>query len=115
MANFYDLVDETVEEFRSDPRNKVFATQALILAGISEETGTELDSSELSALIERYENDEFDGNDEELYDAASYCCGVLARSCFAEDPDDEDAEVDYEISWLTNDDGTISAEIRATN
>ena len=29
-----------------------------------------------------------------------------------DDPDDEDAEVDYEITWIENDDGSIAAEIR---
>ena len=47
-----------------------------------------------------------------MYDAAVFCCSVLSRKCFAEDPEDEEAEVDYQISWIKNDDGSIVAEIR---
>lgn len=42
----------------------------------------------------------------------TFGCSVLARKCFGVDPDDEDEEVDYELSWLEADDGAVVAEIR---
>ena len=112
MLDFDDLVDSIVEEFKKDPRNKVFAHQSLLIASVKEETDNEISQDQLGSLIQSYENGELDGDEEELYDAAVYCCSVLARKCFGEDPDDEDEEVDYEVSWVENEDGTFSAEIR---
>tara|TARA_B110000902_G_scaffold237930_1_gene285342 strand:+ start:214 stop:375 length:162 start_codon:yes stop_codon:yes gene_type:complete len=45
-------------------------------------------------------------------DAAIYACSVVAGMCFGDDPEDEDEEVDYEISWLEEDGGEYTAEIR---
>jgi hypothetical protein len=48
----------------------------------------------------------------EIYDAAIYSCSQLAKACFGEDPEDDDEEVDHEVSWVENDDGSYTAEVR---
>jgi len=47
-----------------------------------------------------------------VLDGAVYACSVLARKCFGENPEDKDVDVDYQISWLENNDGSYVAEIR---
>jgi len=112
MAAFQALIDTTVSEFRADPRNKVYASQDLLLASVKEELDKTLSPEELQSIVSGYQSGDLDGDDEEIYDAATFCCSVLARECFADDPEDEDAEVDYDVEWIKNDDGSISAEIR---
>ena len=112
MKDMFEIAEEIANEFRKDPRNKTYANEKLILASIFEETGQHKSVAELHNLIDKYQSGELSSEEEEIYDAASYGCGVLARKCFAEDPEDEDADIDYEIFWLVNDDNSISAEIQ---
>ena len=112
MPDFDELIEKISNEFHKDPRNKVFASHELLIASVKEETGEDISTDRLSSIVSLYSDGEIDGDEEEIYDAAVYSCGVLARKCFADDPEDEDAEVDYEISWIENEDGTIAAEIR---
>jgi len=112
MPDFDELIEKISDEFHKDPRNKVFAPQELLIASVKEEMGEDISADMLSSIVSLHEEGEIDGDEEEIYDAAVYCCGVLARKCFADDPEDEDAEVDYEISWIENEDGSIAAEIR---
>jgi hypothetical protein len=112
MKDMFEISDLIANDYKKDPRNKTYATEELILASILEETGELISAASLHGLIDQYQSGELSSIDEEKYDAASYRCGVLARKCFAEDPEDEDAEVDYEIFWLVNDDNSISAEIQ---
>ena len=109
-------LDEQIEQiaatFHEDPKNKVFANEKLLLASVLEENGNEISSENLVTIVKSYEDGNLSETDEELYDAAVYCCSVLARKCFAEDPEDEDEEVDFNLTWLHEDDGSVSAEIR---
>ena len=68
-------------------------------------------ASDLKSLIYKHGEGGLDDHEVEIFDAAVYCCGVLARKCFAEDPDDEEAEVNYDVSFVETEDG-IAAEIR---
>ncbi len=86
----------------------------LLTASVHEEMGKEISPNDLKEIIHGYQEGDLNGNQEGIYDAAVYCCGVLARKCFADDPDDEDAEVDYEVSWIENQDGSMSGEVRPT-
>lgn len=107
-----DLIEKVTTDFRNDPRNKVFASQELLIASVLEESGEEISPSRLASIVSAYQEGSLDGDDEELYDAAVYCCGILARKCFADDPENEDAEVDYTLDWINNKDGSLAAEIR---
>lgn len=106
------LVENVVKEFRAEKRNKVFATEDMLLASIKEEAGVEMTPEQLHALIDSYNSGSLGDDEYEMYDAAVYVCSVLAKQCFGEDPDDEDEEVDYVLSWVDSSDGTYSAEIR---
>jgi len=44
-----------------------------------------------------------------IYDGAVCACGSAARQCFRDDPEEN---IDYEIDWLEQDDGSIIAEVR---
>ena len=112
MPDFDELIEKISDEFHKDPRNKVFAPQELLDRECERGNGEDISAERLSSIVSSYEEGEIDGDEEEIYDAAVYCCGVLARKCFADDPEDEDAEVQYEISWFENEDGSIAAEIR---
>lgn len=109
-------LDEQIEKiaatFHEDPKNKVFANEKLLLASVLEENGNEISAEKLVTIVKSYEDGDLSDTDEELYDAAVYCCSVLARKCFADDPEDEDEEVDFNLTWLHEDDGSVSAEIR---
>ena len=111
LANFDNLIEEISTEFRADPRNKVFAPQDLLIASVYEERKVKISADKLKSLIQKYGEGDLDDHELEIFDAAVYCCGVLARKCFAEDPDDEEAEVPYDVSFVETDDG-MAAEIR---
>jgi len=107
-----DLIEKITMQFRKEPRNKVFASQELLIASVSEESGQEITPQKLLSVVRAYEDGDIDGEDEELYDAAVYCCGVLARKCFGDDPEDDETDVDYDLTWLEDEDGSVSAEVR---
>lgn len=105
-------IDAIVAEFKKDPRNKVFLSQEILLASAEEETGKKVSADELRSLIKQYEEGSITDEDLEAVDGALYACGVVARRCFGETPDDEEEDVDFETTFLENSDGTYSAEIR---
>ncbi len=107
-----EMIEEIVEEFKKDPRNKVFAPEAVLLASAKEETGDNISKETLRPIIEKHQNGELDDDDYDVLDGAVYACSVLARKCFGENPEDKDVDVDYQISWLENNDGSYVAEIR---
>lgn len=112
MENLDELIQKISDEFHRDPRNKVFASQDILIASVKEEKGEDISVDRLSSIVSSYLEGQVEGDEQEIYDAAVYSCGVLARKCFADDPEDEDAEVDYEISRIWNEDVLIAAEIR---
>jgi hypothetical protein len=110
--SFDELLEAVVEEFRADPRNKVFAPEPLLLASVQEETGKSVSPEKLRDVIADYVSGSIDDADSEIYDGAVYSCSQLAKACFSEDPEDELEEVEYEVSWIENEDGSYSAEVR---
>jgi len=107
-----DLIEVVSSEFRKDPKNKVFASQDILIASVLEESGEVISPEKLTSIVRAYEAGSLEENDQEIYDAAVYCCSVLARKCFSDDPEDEDAEVDFSLSWIEGEDGSLIAEIR---
>jgi hypothetical protein len=99
------IVMRTAEEFKLDPRNKVFAPQDLLIAAISEELDISTSPSAFREVLERYLEGEASSDDEEIVDAANYGCAQLARYCFSDDPDDDDLEVEYDVEWSVDEDG----------
>lgn len=61
----------------------MFAHQDLLIASVKEEMGEDISADRLSSIISSYEEGEINADEEEIYDAAVYCCGILARKCFA--------------------------------
>ena len=112
MLNLSEIIEKISDEYRKDPRNKVFAPQELLIASAKEEMDEDISAETLIKIVSTFQDGNISGDDQERYDAIVYGCGLLARKCFADDPEDEDAEVDYQISWIENGDGSISAEIR---
>ena len=104
-----ELTDQIVREFKADPRNKVYATEELLLASVLDESGKKINSKQLHAIIGANEAGEITEKQQETYDAAVCVCGQLARLCFG---NNEEEDVDYDLSWIENNDGSYSAEIR---
>jgi hypothetical protein len=104
-----DEIEAIVSEFKADPRNKVFVEFGALLKSANEETGKKLKADKLKDVIQGYIEGELGSADEQIYDGAVAICGAVARGCWA---DNEDDDVDYEISWIEKDDGTYSAELR---
>ena len=107
------MIQSLAEEFRKDLRNKVFVGEDILLASVLEETGQKIDSDRLREVINAYLTGDLDSDAQDVYDAAAYACSSAAKVCFAENPDDEDEEVDYSISWIEDSDGDFSAEVRS--
>jgi len=82
---FDQLVKDIVTEFRADPRNKVFASESLLLASVEEGTGEKISSEQLRALVEGHQSGSLDGDDLEILDRAVYVCDVLASCKFSSD------------------------------
>lgn len=103
-----NLIDQIVDEFKSNPRNKIFINEEILIASVKEETGDVINSNQLRSIIAKYINGDMNEAEQSLYDGAVYACGLTARRCFNEDPDDD---LDYEIQWLEGDDGSYTAEV----
>jgi hypothetical protein len=108
---FSQLIDKIIDDFKKDPRTKVFVDEQTLLAAAKEETGeAEITIEKLREVIAKYINGDLEDSDEQsIYDGAVYACGVAANNCFGADPDDE---VDYELDWILNSDDSYSAEVR---
>ena len=112
---FSELIDKIIDEYKADPRNKVFIDENTLLAAASEETGNEVSPDQLRAVIKNYLSGDMDGDDYSIYDGAVYACSVASNNCFgdpSEHEDDDDYSVDYEIDWVENGDGSFAAEIQ---
>ena len=107
--SFSEQAEKIVSAFKADPRNKVFLGFPTLLAAATEETGRALTESDLKAAIQAYLGGGCEGDQEAVYDGATYACGYVARHCFSEDPDED---VDYEVDWIEEQDGSFTAEVR---
>ena len=112
---FAELIDKIIDEYKSDPRNKVFIDEKTLLASANEETGNDISTDQLRSTIKNFLSGEMEDDDYVIYDGAIYACAVASNNCFgdpAEHEDDDDYSVDYEINWIENNDGSFTAEIR---
>ena len=112
---FAELIDKIIDDYKADPRNKVFIDENTLLAAASEETGYDISAEQLRNTIKNFLSGEMEDDDYSIYDGAIYACAVASNNCFgdpAEHEDDDDYSVDYEINWIENNDGSFTAEIR---
>ena len=111
---FADLIDEVIEQYLLNPRNKLYLSEDVLLASAIEESGVEVTARNLRESIRNYIKDEQDGDDYLIYESAIYACSVAANHCFGdqESLDEEDYSVSYEINWIEDDDGSFCAEVR---
>ena len=106
---FAKLIDEIIQNYKADPRNKVHIDEKTLLASSIEETGNDITTEELRNAISKYISGDMEDEDQTIYDGALYACSVAANNCFSDDPD---GEVDYEIEWIENNDGSFTAQVR---
>lgn len=112
---FAKLIDKIIDDYKADPRNKVFIDENTLLASAIEEVGDDVTLDQLRAAIRNLISDNMDGDDYVIYDGAVYACAVAANHCFGnpvDHEDDDDYSVDHDISWIENDDGSFTAEVR---
>lgn len=106
---FSELIDKIIDDYKADPRNKVHIDEDTLLAAAAEETGNDVSVNDLRKAIVNFLSGDMNDDDQTTYDGAVYACSVAANNCFGDDPEDE---VDYEVDWLENDDGSYTAEVR---
>jgi hypothetical protein len=104
-----DLLANLASDFKADPRNKIFVTEEMLVASATEETGTKVSAARLRKVIAAYLSGDMDDEFQAIYDGAVYACGLAARHCFNDDPDDD---IDYEVGWQEQEDGSYIAEVR---
>ncbi len=112
---FADRIDKIIDDFKADPRNKVFIDEETLLSAALEETGNEITLEQLRQAIKNFLSGDMDGDDYSIYDGAIYACAVASNHCFGnpeENEDDDYYSVDYELDWLENEDGSFTAEVR---
>ena len=97
---FAELIDKIIDEYKADPRNKIFIDEETLLAAATEETGNDVTSDQLRSAIKNYLSGEMDGDEYSIYDGAIYACAVASNNCFGDPAEHED------------DDGSFTAEIR---
>ncbi len=102
------LITELAEQFKAQPRNKVFVQEQILLVAVAEETSKDISTEELRSVISSFLAGELDDETEPLYDGAVYACSMAARHCFSDDPEDD---IDYIVDWLEQDDGSFVAEV----
>ena len=104
-----EMILKLTEEYRADPRNKIFINEQILIASATEETGNKITAAQLRKVIAAYLSGDMTDKMESIYDGAVFSCGASARQCFGDDPDED---IDYEIDWLKQDDGSFIAEVR---
>jgi hypothetical protein len=112
---FAELIDKIIDEYKADPRSKIFINEDILLASAKEETGNDISTDQLRSAIKNFLSGEMEDDDYSIYDGAIYACAVASNNCFGnpeEHEDDDDYSVDYEIDWIESDDGSFCAEIR---
>lgn len=109
--NAEDILKKVTLDFKKNSRNKIFLNEDILVASASEETGEEVTSEKLREVITAYLSGEISDQQESIYDGAVYVCGAAARQCFGDDPYED---IDYEIQWFEQPDGSFVAEVRAT-
>ena len=115
---FAEYIDIIIDDYKADPRNKVFIDERTLLAAANEETGNDISIGQLRIAINNFLTGEMEDDDYPIYDGAIYACAVAANNCFGdpgEHQDDDDYSVDYQIDWIKNSDGSFTAEIRPTS
>ena len=105
---FDELMRNLIGEYKKSPRNKLFIDENLLLASVKEEMGEETSAENLREIINNFLDGKLNEEEERIYDAAVYSCGVAARTCLGNDPD---KDVDYELEWILNSDDSYTAEI----
>jgi hypothetical protein len=106
------LAQKIIDDYRADPRNKVFIEESVLIAAVAEETGQKITAGRLREVITAWQSGEIADFEREIYDGATYACAYIARQCFSENPEDEDLDVNYEISWVESVSGALVAELR---
>ena len=71
--------------------------------------GGAVSAAQIRKVIAAYLSGNMDGKLEAIYDGAVYACSLSAKHCFNDDPEDD---IDYEIDWLEQSDGSFVAEVR---
>ena len=104
-----EMVEKLASEFKADPRNKISVNEEMLIASATEETGKNVTAAKLRKVIAAYLSGDMDEKLEAIYDGAVYACGLSARHCFSDDPDDD---IDYEVDWQKQEDGSYIAEVR---
>ena len=105
-----DAITNVVREFKADPRNKVSIEEDLLIISASEETGEKVTASALRKAIAAYLKGKSNDKQMALYDGATYVCGMAARLCFGDNPDED---IDYEVDWSTQSNGALVAVVRS--
>jgi hypothetical protein len=112
---FADLIDKIIDDYKSDPKNKILIDEDTLLASSVEETGNLISRHQLRTTIENFLSNEMDGDDYSIYDGAVYACQCAANHCFG-DPVEYEADdyysVDYHLDWIQGSDGSFAAQIR---
>jgi len=106
---FDQLMENFIIEYRKSPRNKIYINEELLIASVEEETGEKISTKDLRKIIKKYIDGDLNEQQEQVYDAAVYSCGVAARSCLGNDPEED---IDYELDWISNSDDSYTAEVR---
>ena len=106
------LAQKIIDNYKADPRNKVFVEESVLISAVAEETGQEVTAYRLREVVAAWQNGELADFEREIYDGATYACAYIARKCFSENPEDEDLDVNYEISWVESVSGALVAELR---
>lgn len=112
---FAEKIDKIIDDFKADPRNKVFIDEETLLASATEESGNDVSIEQLRQAIKNFLSGEMEDDDYATYDGAVYACAVAANHCFGnpeEHEDEDDYSVDHEVDWIENADGSFAAEVR---
>ena len=64
------MIQNLAEEFRKDPRNKVFVGEDILLVSVLEETGQEINSGRLREVINAYLGGDLGSGEQDIYDGA---------------------------------------------
>lgn len=106
-----EIIAKIANDFKEEPRNKIFISSEDLCLFVSEELGRELSAESLAKAVATFEDGEATEADENIVDAATSLCHQVSNRCWGEclDADeDEWSEVDISTEWSDYDSGTPS-------
>ena len=121
MNKLKELVDSYIQENKNNPSDRITIKEDVLLESLKDELPflhplfkKTITVEVLRDSIEKYNDTNLDADSElqDIYDASFACIYTITKAIWAENPEDEDEDVDFFSCVAFDDDGKVSFLIK---